>query len=777
MKKHFYSLVLVLILQFSFLILNSYGQWGSDVRLTNNPGNSFKSDNIRSMAANGSVLHVVWCDDRDGYSQVYYKRSLDGGTTWGADVHLVNYTSFSTNPTVALSGFFVHVLWQDGRDGNGEIYYKRSTDGGTTWGADTRMTNAFSYSGNSSIAVSGSLINIVWQDSRDGNHEIYSKRSTDDGTTWGADTRLTNNAANSLCPSAAVSGLLIAIVWQDSRDGNNEIYYKRSTDGGLTWEADTRLTSNASESYYSSVAVSGSLVNVVWTDERDGNQEIYFKRSTDGGTSWGTDTRLTNNIEISDYPSIAISGSEASIVWHDNRDGNQEIYYNKTTDGGISWGAEIRLTNNIANSSIPTVAVTGSQVHCVWQDNRDGNYEIYYKRTIPVPVTPLLISPANNSTGNLLSLNLVWTKTQYSTKYRVLLATDSLFNNVILNDSLLTDSVKSLTNLSTLTNYYWKVSAGNIVGWSNYSSTYRFRTIGSPTQVNLFSPANYAVNQPVNITLKWYKAIDQTLKSNKAVSNYWVEYSTDSSFIIGVVKDSTLTDSLKSVSVLSLGNKYYWRVKAKNAAGWGSFSSIWNFTTVPPTPAAPVLVSPLNNVTNLQLNVLLDWSIVSFAVTYRIQIATDSLFTSIVFDTSNVSRDSLRLRSGILILNTKYFWRVNATNITGTGLWSTVWNFRTSSVGINIFGNVIPDEFKLYNNYPNPFNPVTKIKFDVASVGDVKMVVYDIMGREVQTLVNERLHPGTYEATFDGSQLTSGVYFYKIQAGDFMDTKRMLMIK
>jgi hypothetical protein len=83
----------------------------------------------------------------------------------------------------------------------------------------------------------------------------------------------------------------------------------------------------------------------------------------------------------------------------------------------------------------------------------------------------------------------------------------------------------------------------------------------------------------------------------------------------------------------------------------------------------------------------------------------------------------------------------------------------------------------LSQNYPNPFNPTTKIKFDIVRAGDVKIVVYDVMGREVQTVLNERLQPGTYEASFDASQLTSGVYFYKITAGDFLQTKKMLMIK
>ena len=72
------------------------------------------------------------------------------------------------------------------------------------------------------------------------------------------------------------------VVWYDNRDGNNEIYYKRSTDAGINWGADTRLTNNTAYSEYPSVAVSGSVVHVVWNDYRDGNSEIYYKRNPTG---------------------------------------------------------------------------------------------------------------------------------------------------------------------------------------------------------------------------------------------------------------------------------------------------------------------------------------------------------------------------------------------------------------------------------------------------------------------------------------------------------------
>src|SRR4030095_7468017 len=161
---------------------------------------------------------------------------------------------------------------------------------------------------------------------------------------------------------------------------NGEIYYIHSTDGGISWGQDTRLTNNPAPSGIASITVSGQVVHVVWYDLRDGTTKIYYKRSTDEGINWGADMRLTNNPALSQYPSLLVSGSTVHVVWQDKRDGNPEIYYKRSTDGGISWGADTRLTNNSANSLLSSVAISGSVVHTVWQDYRDGNYEIYYKR-------------------------------------------------------------------------------------------------------------------------------------------------------------------------------------------------------------------------------------------------------------------------------------------------------------------------------------------------------------------------------------------------------------
>jgi len=91
--------------------------------------------------------------------------------------------------------------------------------------------------------------------------------------------------------------------------------------------------------------------------------------------------------------------------------------------------------------------------------------------------------------------------------------------------------------------------------------------------------------------------------------------------------------------------------------------------------------------------------------------------------------------------------------------------------------NKTPNVYKLEQNYPNPFNPVTQISYSIPKTGNVKLVVFDVLGREVATLVNEVKTPGKYSVSFDASNLSSGVYMYRIEAGDFTNTKKMMLVK
>ncbi|MDH3269462.1 MAG: T9SS type A sorting domain-containing protein [Ignavibacteria bacterium] len=119
----------------------------------------------------------------------------------------------------------------------------------------------------------------------------------------------------------------------------------------------------------------------------------------------------------------------------------------------------------------------------------------------------------------------------------------------------------------------------------------------------------------------------------------------------------------------------------------------------------------------------------------------------------------------------------NSGGILFTGTETGVYRTIESTTDINEYEEVIPSEFALYQNYPNPFNPSTTIKYQLPQSGKVTLKVYDILGEEIRTLVNEGKAAGNYEVNFDASVLKSGVYFYSLQTESFRDTKKMILIK
>ena len=127
--------------------------------------------------------------------------------------------------------------------------------------------------------------------------------------------------------------------------------------------------------------------------------------------------------------------------------------------------------------------------------------------------------------------------------------------------------------------------------------------------------------------------------------------------------------------------------------------------------------------------------------------------------------------------------QVNALSVSGTNLFAGtsnggVWRRPLSElISVQSLSTEVPDQFSLEQNYPNPFNPVTKLEFGISKSGFVSLKVFDLLGKEVVTLVNEKLNPGKYKVEFEGISLPSGVYLYTIASGEFTDTRRMMLIK
>ena len=299
----------------------------------------------------------------------------------------------------------------------------------------------------------------------------------------------------------------------------------------------------------------------------------------------------------------------------------------------------------------------------------------------------------------------------------------------------------------------------------NESEASSILLIGAPAVPVLASPGPLAIEMPESLTVRW--------KSDPLVASYHVQVSLDSAFAgTLIVNDSTVTDTARVVRGYPGLAAVYWRVRARNAAGASAFSAPRVFYGG--FPAVALGVYPPNSSLDIPTSAALRWGIAPAAATYRVQVALATTFAPALVDTAGLVDTTF---SPVGMQNYKiYFWRVKATNTFGTSDWSIAYRFRTvQATGVE--EEEFPSEYTLAQNYPNPFNPVTTIRFTVPRSGYVRLNVFDLLGREVASLVDSELPAGAYAVQWDGSGAASGMYVYRMQAGDFVRINRMLLLR
>jgi len=292
--------------------------------------------------------------------------------------------------------------------------------------------------------------------------------------------------------------------------------------------------------------------------------------------------------------------------------------------------------------------------------------------------------------------------------------------------------------------------------------------VSPPSEPNLILPEDGAEDLPSSIQFSW--------STSSQAEFYRLQIANNSDFSTIIFQDSLIAGTSRTVTGLGNG-VYFWRVKASNAAGSSAWSSGRSFTVnsqVVVPPAVPQLISPKDGADYLPSDIRFSWYASSRAETYRLQIADNNLFTTIIFQDSLIT-DTSRQVTGIA--EGQHYWRVSASNTGGTSDWSSVRSFSVSShLGENTVSD-LPTQFALMHNYPNPFNPTTIINYQLPKSAKVSLRVYDLSGREVATLVNTVQSAGYYSVIFNAANLPSGAYIYRLQAGNFVETKKLLLVR
>ena len=536
----------------------------------------------------------------------------------------------------------------------------------------------------------------------------------------------------------------------------NGTWVVRSTNNGLTWgTAVTGCTGNDREDICAD-QTGGPYANYVYCGETTGGGASVF-RSTDHGATFQSMTTLTPHtlpgFMLTVGPNGGIQGGNVYAVTYTYTGSffPQTYNFHRSTNGGATWLTSISTITGIGFSGIDggsgRGSINGMRCRAYPFIAADNSYGPYRGR--------LYCVYGNNPGGTSGLHSDIWLR--YSTDFGTTWNTSGAIQ---VNDD---------PNTTTSDQWFPAVWCDKNDNGKLYIKWYGTQENPSTFTVNVY--ATYSTNGGVSF-VQSQKITNQSWPypnvgpCGGCVTNYRGDYDA----ISGNGKTSMLA----------------W-FDGRNAT-WGSYSGYF------PDYALLVRPTPLS-VTNQNDSVFtrvvvpgvkLYTDKVKFTVAVTPTPANGTLTLTYLNKTSNVTQDSLTSYPDSLRLRIRATGGVTSgvytVTVTGKGSNGTPIHFRPITLNVTPVGLVknnesIPKDFVLYQNYPNPFNPTTSIRFDIPKSGMVKLSVYDVSGKLITNLINSNYEAGKYSATFNAENVSSGIYFYKIEAAGFTDVKRMILIK
>ena len=502
------------------------------------------------------------------------------------------------------------------------------------------------------------------------------------------------------------------------------------------------------------------------------------------------------------YPSYPIGGVTVytnlpTLYWYTGTfyNGQFQVRYG-TTSGAL--GAPIVTSNMYYALSGLTAGSTYYWQVRSYNGVQFGNWSaeqsfVVYSTTASAPVVPYLSWPIGGATVYTNPPSFYWYLGTYSTGLEFWFEYDDASGMGSPNGNsgwIATLNYTLPTSLASGT-WYWHVKSrlsSAPFTESSYSTTESFVILSSSSSVPTptpYSPVGGATVYALNPTLSYYAYSTSALQYQ---INYSAWPSTDVNGVLDLANTTSVWTSSTSYILTGLtpGVTYYWQVRARLAAtpaSMSSWSSVATFTTAAGASAVVPLIGSPNYSQSINNNTaVLSWVIPtqsSSPLTYTLQYS-DKPDMSNVVTVNNVTKPEYQLNG--LSPNKTYYWRVSSKNTNGSSSYSSIGEFRTGEVTDVSDDQIIPTQFELSQNYPNPFNPTTKISYSLPQSSFVSIKVYDMLGREVRSLISNEMVAGNHSVDWNGDdnngiKVASGTYVYRITAGDFIAVKKMMLIK
>jgi len=333
----------------------------SPINISNSTADSVSSE----IATSRNNVFIVWDDgiETDDY-EIFFRASYDYGSTFRDTINLSNTTGESIEPDIAISGRNIYVVWEEGELSQHEVYFSRSVDRGKSFEPPVNLSNNTGGSSSPSVVASGSGVYVGWSDDTLGNYDTFLRRSTDNGKSFEPAINLSNNSGNSEPPRIVTSGETVYVVWTDDSLGNSQTFLSKSDDG-LKFSHPVNISNSPDHTNkLPNIVADSNNLYVVWYEEND-LSNVFFRKSNDKGNNFEPTIKLTDS-EVAYDPQLHSSGNNVYVIWNDSTEGNIGMFFRKSTNSGSSFDDQILISNDTDSSYSQRMIATSDSAYVVW---------------------------------------------------------------------------------------------------------------------------------------------------------------------------------------------------------------------------------------------------------------------------------------------------------------------------------------------------------------------------------------------------------------------------
>ncbi len=708
---------------------------------------------------------VVWQDGRSGaYGNIYGARiSTSGVVLDTAGIPISTETSYQGYPSIAFDGTNYFVVWTDGN-----IHGTRIDASGTVLDtASIPISTATNYQGYPSIAFDGTNYFVVWSDGRSGSYDIYGARIDTSGTVLDtAGIPISTEADLQEFPSIAFDGRNYLVVWQDYRSGLSDIYGARVSISGVVLDTTGILISTAANyQYVPSIAFDGTNYFVVWSDGRSSSYDIYGARIDTSGTVLDTAGIPISTAAYYQYsPSIAFDGTNYLVVWEDYRSDTTDIYGARIdASGTVLDTAGIPISTATGYQEHPSIASGGTNYLVVWQDYRNSSYSDIYGARIDTSGVVLDTSgiPISTATDRQESPSVAFDGTNYLVVWKD--ARSSIYDDI----------------------YGARIdTSGVVLDTAGIPISTATDVQGSPSIA--FDGTNYFV-------------VWRDYRSGSDYDIYGARMDTSGTILdTAGIPISTAAGSQCSPSIAFNGTNYLvvWEDE-RNGSNYDIYSArvsisgeVLDTAGIPISTSADWEESP--SVAFDGTNYLVVWRDYRSGLSdiYGARVSTSgTVIDSFPVSTQSGNQFSPAIAKGsgtqMFVVYSGWTDSINGKPANTMRIWGKFSPF----TGIREKPNAELGmrDAEVIRVSPNPFARETVIRYSISGDNDSRLTpyalrIYDIAGRLVKTLLNKSQESGYYTIKWDGTnnvgrKLSSGIYFIRLNAGKYTQTKKIVLMR